>query len=106
MKKNKIMSKKTRELDSTFKVPLDFSVIESDTDIEIEDFETFSSFKHKPSRKRKEGMRRKSTVEYRKNKNKKWIKKDRKESSIKVETSNRSFMNKASMSYIKLKPHI
>ena len=91
------------------KLPIDvlISMVENEEkniDIETERFEEYLFQKHDPNRKKKSKNVKKNTIEYKKIKTKKWVEPSRRNTPI--EFSNRAYINKASKSYLKLKPNV
>lgn len=71
----------------------------------IIDNESIEPSKHCPSRKKEANRTKKETTTYKKAKGKKWIENTR-TNIPDEETSSRSYLNKASKGYNKLRPHI
>ena len=79
---------------------------EVEQSIDIKMYEELSSYKHIPSRKKKAKVKRKKTIMYKKRKNKKWMEESKKSKNVEFDITNRSYINKASHKYLKLKPNV
>lgn len=61
--------------------------------------------KHSPSKKKRANRVKKDSIKYKKMKRKKWIEK-RRSAVGQADTNNRTFLNKSTKKYTKLKPHV